>query len=279
MTDPGAERVVRTPPESAGTAPGRGRLAGRRVLVVGAGQNDFGLADPPIGNGRAMAQLFAREGARVAAADRDRYSVDETVRRIVAAGGDALAVLADVTDPAAVAAMVADAHDRLNGLDGVVYNVGVGEGLGLAGTSPESWDRVFAVNVRGAMLTVQAALPLLHDGGAFVFISSVASLQPGSRIPSYDASKAALAGLMRHVALEGAPRWIRANVVAPGLMDTALGRFASQGRPSRARTRVPLGRQGTAWETAYAALYLLSDEAAYLTGQVLVVDGGLSALS
>ncbi len=279
MTEQGAERVVRAPAESAGTAAGRGRLAGRRGLVVGAGQNDFGLADPPIGNGRAMALLFAREGARVAAADRNRDSMDETVRRIVAEGGDALAVPADVTDPASLAAMVADAHDRLNGLDGVVYNVGVGEGLGLAGTSPESWDHVFAVNVRGAMLTAQAALPLLDDGGAFVFISSVASLQPGSRIPSYDASKAALAGLMRHVALEGAPRAIRANVVAPGLMDTALGRFASQGRPSRARTRVPLGRQGTAWETAYAALFLLSDEAAYVTGQVLVVDGGLSALS
>ena len=83
---------------------------------------------------------------------------------------------------------------------------------------------------------------------------------------------------MRHVALEGERRAVRANVVAPGLMDTSLGRHASQGRPSRARTPVPLGRQGTGWETAYAALFLLSDEAAYITGQVLVVDGGLTAL-
>jgi NAD(P)-dependent dehydrogenase (short-subunit alcohol dehydrogenase family) len=278
MSEPGTERVVRTPTESSGAAPGRERLAGRRILVVGAGQQDFGLIDPPIGNGRAMAQLFAREGARVAVADRDQASAEETVRRIVDEGGQASTVLVDVADPPSVTAMVEAARDRLDGLDGVVYNVGIGEGLGLDGTSAASWDRVFAVNVRGAMLTVRAALPVLDDGASVVFISSVASLQPGSRIPSYDASKAALAGLMRHVALEGARRSIRANVVAPGLMDTALGRFATQGRPSRGRTPVPLGRQGTAWETAYSALFLLSDEAAYVTGQVLVVDGGLSAL-
>ena len=111
-----------------------------------------------------------------------------------------------------------------------------------------------------------------------MFISSVAGIKPGSRIPAYDASKAALGGLVRHVAVEGERRAVRANIVAPGLMDTALGRFASQGRPSRARTPVPLGRQGTGWETAYAVLFLLSDEAAYITGQTLVVDGGLSAL-
>lgn len=274
------ERVVPPLPlESTGTAPGRGRLTGRRILVVGAGQQNFDLDDPPIGNGRAMARLFAREGALVAAADRDRDSVDATVRQIVEDGGNALAVLADVTDPAAVTAMVAEASQRLHGLDGVVYNVGVGAQQGLANTTPASWDRVFAVNLRGAMLTAQAALPVLDEGASMVFISSVAGIQPGSRIPAYDSSKAGLAGLVRHVAFEGARRGIRANVVAPGLMDTALGRFASQGRPSRARTPVPLGRQGTGWETAYAALFLVSHEAAYVTGQVLVVDGGLSALA
>jgi NAD(P)-dependent dehydrogenase (short-subunit alcohol dehydrogenase family) len=272
------ERTVRMPAESAGTAPGRGRLTGRRVLVVGAGQNDFGLDDPPIGNGRAMALLFAREGAAVAVADRDRTSMDETVRRIVEAGGTAVSVATDVAEPDSVAAMVTTTVDRLHGLDGVVYNVGIGEGFGLAGTTVDSWDRVFAVNLRGAMLTARAALPVLDPGASIVFISSVASVKPGSRIPSYDSSKAAMAGLMRHVAVEGERRAIRANVVAPGLMDTSLGRWASQGRPSRARTPVPLGRQGTGWETAYAALFLLSDEAAYITGQVLRVDGGLTTL-
>ncbi len=272
-----ADRVVRTPPESAGTAPGRGRLAGRRILVVGAGQADYGLDDPPIGNGRAIALLCAREGALVACADRDAVSVEETVRRVLDEGGQASEVVADVADPDAVESMVSAAYHELGGLDGVVYNVGIGAGFGLE-RAPDSWDTVMNVNLRGAMLTARAALPLLADGAAMVFISSVAGIKPGSRIPVYDASKAALGGLVRHVAVEGERRSIRANIVAPGLMDTALGRMASQGRPSRARTPVPLGRQGTGWETAYAVLFLLSDESAYVTGQTLVVDGGMSAL-
>ena len=272
------DRVVRTPPESAGTAPGRGRLAGRRILVVGAGQMTYDLDDPPIGNGRAIAQLCAREGARVVCADRDPASAEETVRRIIDEGGQASEVVADIADPAAVEAMVAGAQHELGGLDGVVYNVGIGpRGQGLE-QAPEQWDMVMTVNLRGAMLTARAALPILADGAALVFISSVAGIMPGSRMPVYDASKAALGGLVRHIAVEGERRSIRANIVAPGLMDTALGRMASQGRPSRARTPVPLGRQGTGWETAYAVLFLLSDESAYITGQTLVVDGGLSAL-
>jgi NAD(P)-dependent dehydrogenase (short-subunit alcohol dehydrogenase family) len=103
-------------------------------------------------------------------------------------------------------------------------------------------------------------------------------LKPGTGIPAYDASKAGLAGLCRHVAFEGARRGIRANLVVPGLIDTPLGRLASRGRPSRAKTTVPLGRQGTAWEVAYATVFLLSAESSYVTGQSLVVDGGLSSL-
>jgi NAD(P)-dependent dehydrogenase (short-subunit alcohol dehydrogenase family) len=273
-----AEPVVHTPPESAGTAPGRGRLAGRRILVVGGGQEDHGVEDPPIGNGRAICLLSAREGARVAVADRTPASAEETAQRVLDEGGWASVVVADVADPPAVEAMVAGAAHELGGLDGVVYNVGIGAGFGLDRATPESWDAVMEVNVRGAMLTARAALPLLADGASMVFISSVAGIKPGSRIPAYDTSKAALGGLVRHVALEGERRAIRANIVAPGLMDTPLGRMASLGRPSRARTPVPLGRQGTGWETAYAVLFLLSDEAAYITGQTLVVDGGLSAL-
>jgi NAD(P)-dependent dehydrogenase (short-subunit alcohol dehydrogenase family) len=128
------------------------------------------------------------------------------------------------------------------------------------------------------MLTVRAAMPKLVDGSSIVFVSSVAGLKPGSRLPAYDASKAGLFGLSRHVAMEGARRCIRANVIAPGLMDTSIGRLATRGRPNRATTNVPLGRQGTGWETACAALFLLSEESAYITGQVLAVDGGLSAL-
>jgi NAD(P)-dependent dehydrogenase (short-subunit alcohol dehydrogenase family) len=142
----------------------------------------------------------------------------------------------------------------------------------------EHWDATFAVNLRAHFLVCQAALPDFADGGSIVFISSIAGIRPGSGLPSYDTSKAALGGLGRHVAHEGARRMIRANVVAPGLIDTPIGRAASRGRPSRERTPVPLQRQGTAWEIAYAAVFLLSNEASYITGQTLVVDGGLTAL-
>ena len=283
------ERAPIVPAESAGTAPGRGRLVGRRILVVGAGQNDHGEADPPIGNGRAMALLFAREGARVAVADRDRASAEATCARIrsegggegdgAGSGGHAALIVADMASAADPAAMVSVATAALGGLDGVVYNVGIGDRQGLDAATAEGWDRVLAVNLRGAMLTARAALPVLADGGAIVFTSSVAALKPGSRIPAYDASKAALAGLMRHVAFEGAPRSIRANIVAPGLIDTSMGRAASRGRPSRATTAIPLGRQGTGWETAYLALFLISNEAAYITGQTFIIDGGLTTLT
>lgn len=270
------ELVRPMPAESRGEAPGRGRLKGRRILVVGGGQDTRGLDDPPIGNGRAMCLLFSREGAKVAVADRNLESAQETASH---AGAAAFALAANVASPNDIAAMVEQAGGKLGGLDGLVFNVGIGVGEPwLAGTTVEDWDRVFAVNLRGAMLTLKAAMPAMADGGSIVLISSIASMKPGSRLPAYDASKAGLVGLMRHAGIEGERRGIRVNIVAPGLMDTSIGRAATQGRPGRAKTPVPLGRQGTGWETAYATLFLLSDEAAYITGQTLAVDGGMTGL-
>jgi NAD(P)-dependent dehydrogenase (short-subunit alcohol dehydrogenase family) len=274
-----SERQPFTPDESNGTSPGRGRLAGRRVLVVGGGQTDIGESDTPIGNGRAISLLFAREGAAVAVADRDEASAAATVSLIEKENGQAFAIRADVTKDADVARMVEEAANGLGALDGLVLNVGIGAGgPWLEGTTRESWDKVFAVNLTSHMLTVKAALPKLVDGASIVFISSIAGLTAGSRLPAYDASKSALFGLCRHVAFEGARRAIRANVIAPGLMDTSIGRLATRGRPNRATTNIPLGRQGTGWETAYAALFLISNESAYITAQILAVDGGLSGI-
>jgi NAD(P)-dependent dehydrogenase (short-subunit alcohol dehydrogenase family) len=254
------------------------RLAGRRIVVVGAGTRRSEDPDAPIGNGRAISVLAAREGASVACVDRDRDSAVESVRQAEAAGGTASVVVGDVTDEAACARVIEESIGELGAIDGLVCNVGIGVGRGLEGTSAAEWDAVFAVNVRAHFLLCRAALPRMQEGGSIVFVSSVAGLRPGTRIPAYDSSKAALAGLCRHVALEGSRAGVRANVVAPGLIDTPLGRRATQGRPSRGRTPVPLGRQGTAWEVAAPVVFLLSDDASYITGQIIAVDGGLSSL-
>jgi NAD(P)-dependent dehydrogenase (short-subunit alcohol dehydrogenase family) len=254
------------------------RLAGRRVLVVGGGRRSAGVKDEPPGNGQAVCVLSAVEGAAaVGVVDRDDAAAEETVGLLKGYDAAAVKIVADVSDPGDCLRTVDTAEAAMGGIDAVVLNVGLAAGgLGLESVEPDTWNKVFDINLRSHVLIAQHALPRMPPGGAFVFVSSVAGLRPGSRIPAYDASKAAIIGLGRHVALEGSRRGVRANVVAPGLIDTPLGRLAAEGRPNRNRTPVPLGRQGTAWEVARAIVFLLSDEASYITGHTLAVDGGLS---
>ena len=277
---PDTERYVRPPSAaSEGTSAGRARLEGRKILVVGGGQRTFDAATDPIGNGRAASVLCAREGAVVAVADANAESAAATVEMIRGAGGKAAAIVADVSKEADIVRMIGEAAQQLGGLDGMVLNVGIGVGrLRLAGVTTDAWDATLAANLRGPVLCCREAMPRLDDGSSIVFISSIAGLTAGSQLVAYDASKAALSGLMRHVALEGSRRGIRANVVCPGLVDTPLGRAASAGRASRSATPIPFGRQATGWEIAYAALFFVSDESVYVTGQILAVDSGLTGL-
>jgi NAD(P)-dependent dehydrogenase (short-subunit alcohol dehydrogenase family) len=266
------------PAEARGTTTGRGRLAGRKILVVGAGQQNYNVTDPPIGNGRAISRLLAREGAHVAAADVDGAAVAETVRQAQGEGQPALAIVADVGEPLEIERMIEEAHTGLDGLDGLVVNVGIVGGWGLEHTSAEDWDHVFHINVRAHYLTCKHALAVMADGGAIVLTSSIAALMPANEVVAYHSSKAALAGLCMWLAKHAAPRGIRVNIVIPGLIDTSLGRLASNADPAREERPIPLRRQGTAWEIAHATAFLLSDEAGYTTGHSLPVDGGLAAL-
>jgi NAD(P)-dependent dehydrogenase (short-subunit alcohol dehydrogenase family) len=217
---------------------------------------------------------FVREGAAVAVADIDADSAQATADLIAQEGGEAAVIAGDAADEGDVARMFEEADAALGGLDGVVLNVGIGGGLGFKHTKVEDWDRVLAVNLRSHFLGCREALARFGDGGAVLLIGSLAGRE-SMPIPAYSASKAALEAVCRNAAVEGAPG-VRVNVLAPGLIDTALGRMASKLNPKRSEVRIPAGRQGTAWEVAACAAFLLSDEASYVTGQTLLADGGLS---
>ncbi|VIO79697.1 Cyclopentanol dehydrogenase [Bradyrhizobium ivorense] len=249
--------------ESLGQAKSHGRLAGRRIIVVGAGQRSTVDEEPPIGNGRAMSVLFAREGASVACIDINKEAADDTVAQITREGGKAFTDVVDVSDVAQIAPAVARCVQKLGGLDGLALNVGISCGLSLPKMTAEAWDRDYAVNVRSHMLFAQQALAVMAPGGAIILISSMASQRAGGRNPAYESSKAAQIALGRAIARAGEEKGIRCNVIAPGFMDTPMGRDASRRRSDRAVT-VPFGRQGTGWEVGYAALFLISNESSYV---------------
>lgn len=256
------------------------RLAGKRVLVVGAGS-----VGPGWGNGKAAAVLMAREGARVLCLDRSAEAAAETVALIRAEGGTAEAHAADMTEPGAAEAAVARVAELWGGLDILHFNIGTSRPAGLLDETSEDWAAVFRVNLEAAVAGTRAAVPALQaaGGGAIVYVSSIAAVRAGPyAYASYEASKAALNRFAVSVAVEFAPHGIRANVVMPGLIDTphVAAHIAGDTDPAAlaaARAALPpMRRQGTPWEVAEAAVFLASDAASYITGQVLAVDGGLS---
>jgi NAD(P)-dependent dehydrogenase (short-subunit alcohol dehydrogenase family) len=261
------------------------RLQGKTAIIVGAGQQPGST----IGNGRAMALLFAREGADVLCVDRDLARAEETVAMIAAEGGKAGALAADVAKSGAGDAIVAAAKDRFAGrIDILVNNVGIGGRDGPAHRIEEAdFDRTMTVNLKGTWTTIKAVVPVMREqgGGAIVNISSLASIAGGIQV-AYEVSKAAVNRLTTSVAQSNGRYRIRCNAILPGLMDTpmavagiarAAGRDEDAVRAER-DARVPLGaKMGTAWDTAYAALFLASDEAKFITGVLLPVDGGMSA--
>lgn len=263
--------------ETLGLPTAADRLKGRRILVVGAGQREIDDPQPPVGNGRAISVLFAREGATLTCVDLSKSALDETCQHVRAAGGTVFAEVADVAQADAIAPLVARAAEQMGGLDGLVTVVGVASGLPLDQQTAQAWDHEHAVNVRSHMLFAQQAMRHMDPGSAIVLLSSLAALRNSSGNPAYETTKAAQVALARAIAMAGHTRGIRCNSLLPGLMDTPMGRSATRRRPGRLASPLPFGRQGTGWEVAYAALFLMSHESSYVNAHALVVDGGLAA--
>lgn len=260
-----------------------GRLAGKVAIVAGAGSSG-----PGWGNGKATAVQLAREGAVVHAVDRNEDAAAETVRLIEEEGGKAHVVSADVTNADACQGIVDRAVADSGTVDILVNNVGIVRAGGVVELDRADWDAVLAVNLTSFYLLSKAAVPamLADGGGSIVHIGSIAGLRHlGIPYVSYAATKAGVLGLSRDIALEYAARGVRSNVVMPGLMDTPMirpmsGSYGDGGvdeMVDKRNAQCPMGRMGDAWDIARAVLFLASDEASYITGTELIVDGGLTA--
>ncbi|MFI6742926.1 SDR family NAD(P)-dependent oxidoreductase [Nonomuraea sp. NPDC050451] len=257
--------------EIGGHADGRGeRMAGKAALVTGAGSSgDF------LGTGAATAILLAAQGATVGVVDISDERAEHTRKRIEAAGGQAVALTADITDEQAARIAVDDFTHRAGHLDVVVNNAGIsGEG-NITGTTRAGWDRVFALNVTAAMQVARAAHPHLvrSSGGSVVNISSIAALR-GFGSGAYAASKGALQSMTVDLAYSWGPDNIRVNCLVPGHLHTPIGDHGGEeGRRIRRAANL-LGVEGTAWDLAWAVLFLASAESRWITGTVLPVDAG-----
>ncbi len=259
------------------------RMEGKTALIMGAGQSP----GQGVGNGRATAVLFAREGARVLCVDRDPDSAAETAEMIASEGGDSATFEADVTREPQVAASVEECCRLWGRLDILHNNVGISVAGGDAEVTEiteEAFDRVMAVNLRGTVMACKHSIPVMREqrSGAIINISSVAAVECYPWV-AYKASKMGMVAFTKQIAIQNAEYGIRANVILPGMMDTPMAvdtRARAWNRPreeiaAERDARIPLGgRMGTAWDVAYAALYLASDEARFVTGVALPVDGG-----
>ncbi len=266
---------------SAGGNSSRGRMQSKVVLVFGAGSIGEGW-----GNGKAAAVAYAREGALVACVDIDLAAARATQAVIASEGGAAIAVAADVTDAASISAAVGATRARWGRIDVLHNNVGINLPGGAAEASEDSWRRVLDVNLTSVFLTCRAVLPIMEaqNAGAIVNVSSLAAIRwTGYPYVSYYASKAAVNHFTRSVAIEYAAKGIRANTIMPGIMDTPhvyaqISGYYGDIEEMRAKraAMVPMKRQGDGWDVAWAAVFLASDQARFITGIELPVDGGQS---
>ncbi len=259
------------------------RLENKHAVIVGGGQTPGAT----IGNGRATALRFAQEGAHVAVLDRDLASAEETVSLIREEGGEADAFAIDVVDEASCQKSMAKVIEHLGHVDILHNNVGIGRGDTTPGRiTQDVWDDLFATNARSALFTCRELLPHMRQRreGVIINISSVAAIASASNLTAYKASKAALNAYTQALAINNAKYGIRANVIMPGLMNTplAIEGFVAAGQVreeviARRDAAVPLkARMGSGWDVANAALFLASDEARFITGVLLPVDGGQS---
>jgi NAD(P)-dependent dehydrogenase (short-subunit alcohol dehydrogenase family) len=247
-------------------------LAGKVAIVTGGG-----AAGDGIGNGRAAAILLGKAGTRVVVVDRDAGLAKRSVEMIAAAGGEAIALEADVTRAADCAAMVQAALDRFGRLDFLDNNVGIGSRGSVVDIGEDEWRRVMQVNVETMFLAARHSIPAMRrtGGGAIVNVSSISALRPRG-LTAYSVSKGAVIALTRAMAVDHGREGIRVNCVAPGPVYTPMV-YAGGMTPAvreRRRTASTLQREGTGWDIGHAVRFLLSDHAKYITGQVLVVDGG-----